>query len=249
MYINGIVSLKMKHRIRIFSTISIAVLLMTINFSSNCDAQKIQDSVKDADGNVYKIVKIGTQLWFAENLYTARYNDSTEIPLVIDGTIWDELTTPAYCWYNNEPVNKSVYGALYNWYAVNTNKLCPFGWHVPTKDEWMTLVGYVNNDGGKLKEVGPTLFKNPKYNPNIGATNESGFAGRLGGERSIHGIYYSNGQSGFWWTSSEYSESTLFSEWKFNDAFAFALGLKSSGYGFYHNNKLTGYSIRCIKDY
>ena len=97
-------------------------------------------SVTDIENNNYKTVKIGTQWWMAENLKTTKYNDGTSIPYVTDNWEWYNLTTPAYCWKNNDPeANKNIYGAMYNWYAVNTGKLCPAGWHVSTKPDWETL--------------------------------------------------------------------------------------------------------------
>lgn len=88
-------------------------------------------SVSDIDGNTYKTIKIGTHEWLAENLKTTRYNDGTVIPLVTDDNQWYRLITPGYCWYNNdEAVFKNIYGGYYNWYAVNSGKLCPAGWHV-----------------------------------------------------------------------------------------------------------------------
>jgi hypothetical protein len=108
-------------------------------------------TVKDIDANVYKTVNIGKQVWMAENLKTTKYNDGSTIPLVTENTAWESLTTPAYCWYNNDIANKEVYGALYNLYAVITNKLCPIGWHVPSNKEWTTLAplpgGYRHSDG------------------------------------------------------------------------------------------------------
>jgi len=99
----------------------------------------------DGDNNNYPVVKIGTQTWMAENLKTTKYSDGNVIPNVTDGT-WSTLTTPAYCWYNNDATNKPTYGALYNWYTVNTGKLCPTGWYMPADAEWTTLTTYV---GGK----------------------------------------------------------------------------------------------------
>ena len=97
--------------------------------------------VKDTDGNVYHTVTIGTQVWMKENLKTTKYNDGTPIPLVAESKAWGNLSTPAYCWF------KTKYGALYNWYTVNTGKLCPLGWHVPTDAEWTKLITYL---GGRL---------------------------------------------------------------------------------------------------
>jgi hypothetical protein len=92
-------------------------------------------SIADVDGNLYKTIQIGTQIWMAENLKTTRFNDGAPIPYVTDDIEWEKLTTPGYCWYDNDPSSfKDIYGALYNWYAVNTYKLCPIGWHVPTNE-------------------------------------------------------------------------------------------------------------------
>jgi uncharacterized protein (TIGR02145 family) len=100
-------------------------------------------TVKDIDGNIYKTVTIGTQVWMTENLKTTKNNDGTAILLVTDDKACETLGTPAFCWYNiDEPANKNRYGALYNWYAVSTNKLCPKGWHVSTDAEWTTLTTY-----------------------------------------------------------------------------------------------------------
>jgi hypothetical protein len=109
-------------------------------------------TIRDIDGNVYKTVTIGKQVWMAENLKTSKYNDGRAIPLVTDNTAWEALNTPAYCWYDNdESANKTKCGALYNWFAVNTNKLCPTGWHVPNDREWTNLPplsgGYRYADG------------------------------------------------------------------------------------------------------
>jgi uncharacterized protein (TIGR02145 family) len=228
-----------KQRIRISLLYKKGILLFFINISLISKAQELPDSVKDVDANVYKTVKIGTQIWFAENLKTTRYNDSTKIPYVIVDTTWAGLKTPACCWYNNDIANKSEYGVLYNWYTINTNKLCPVGWHVPSKDEWVTLTAYVNENGGKLKDVGLIRWSNPRFNPNAGATNESGFTALLGGFRSSSGEFFGFRQAGFWWSSSE---------WNYNDAMNFSLGSKSSGYGNQNDNKSYGYSIRCLKD-
>ena len=92
----------------------------------------LAQSVTDADGNIYLTVNIGKQVWMAANLKTTKFNDGKAIPLVTDEMKWKSLQTPGYCFYNNDPANKEIYGALYNYYTVNTKKICPKGWHVPT---------------------------------------------------------------------------------------------------------------------
>jgi uncharacterized protein (TIGR02145 family) len=143
--------------------------------------------VKDQDGNAYKTVNIGNQVWMAENLRTTKFNDNKTIPLVKDSTAWSNLITPGYCCYDNDAETYlSLYGALYNWYAVNTGKLCPEGWHVPSDEEWITLRTYLGGEelaGGKMKESGISHWQSP----NAGATNQSGFTAIPGGVRGIVG--------------------------------------------------------------
>jgi hypothetical protein len=92
----------------------------------------------DIDGNTYHTIKIREQVWMVENLKTTKFNDGTLIPLVSDSEVWGKISHPAYCWYNNdEKTNKNNYGALYNWFAVETGKLCPIGWHVPSDKVWL----------------------------------------------------------------------------------------------------------------
>jgi uncharacterized protein (TIGR02145 family) len=162
------------------------------------------DAISDMDGNYYNIVTIGTQTWMAENLKTTKYNDNTPIPLVTDPTAWANLTTPGYCWYNNDATTyKVTYGALYNWFTVNTGKLCPTGWHVPTDGEWSILSIYLGGEsvaGGPLKETGTTHWNSP----NTGATNVTGFTGLPGGYRYYtNGVFAGIGLHGNFWSATE----------------------------------------------
>ncbi len=158
--------------------------------------------VKDMDGNYYNFVKIGSQVWLTENLKTTRYRDSTSLTLVDNSATWSSQIIPAYCWYNDdEETNKDRYGALYNWYAVNSGKLCPTGWHVPSDTEWTTLSTYLGGEsvaGGKLKELGVFNWDTP----NASATNSSGFTALPGGYRTNAGIYNSVGTYGNWWSTT-----------------------------------------------
>jgi uncharacterized protein (TIGR02145 family) len=196
-------------------------------------------AITDIDVNSYITVKIGTQWWIAENLKTTKYNDGTAIPLVTDGAAWSNLNTDAYCWYNNDVSNKTPYGALYNWYAVNTGKLCPKGWHVPSDTEWTTLTTFLGGEeiaGGKLKEIGTTHWSEP----NGGATNESGFTALPGGLRDYGGSFYNIGLEGRSWLPNEDGPM---------DAFLRNISYYSPQLGWgYSQDKRCGYSIRCIKD-
>jgi uncharacterized protein (TIGR02145 family) len=105
--------------------------------------------VKDIDGNEYKAVRMGNQVWMTENLRTTKYSDGTSIPLkVVSDDDWVALNTPGYCWYNDDSATYSnLYGAIYNWYVVNTGKLCPTGWHVPTDADWTQMENYLIKNG------------------------------------------------------------------------------------------------------
>src|SRR5674476_633708 len=133
----------------------LAIFAILLMFASSFTEGDSSNTVTDIEGNVYHTVKIGTQTWMVENLKTTKYKDGTAIPLVTDNKVWINLPTPAYCWYDNDATTyKNTYGALYNWYAVNTGKLAPTGWHIPTDAEWTTLQNYVGGElvaGDKMK--------------------------------------------------------------------------------------------------
>ena len=220
--------------------------LLFIIILSSCSKSDLSNSptdtgkVTDKDGNVYKTVTIGTQVWMTENLKTTKYKDGTAIPLVTDNTAWANLVTPGYCWYVNDPTTyKNPYGALYNWHTVNTGKLCPTGWHVPTDDELTILTNQWGGNviaGGKLKEVGITHW----INPNIGATNESGFTAVGGGYRyPTNGAFLDIGDTGVIWSSTVLSGTQVWS---------MDLHCYNSGVARNDHNKLYGFSVRCIKD-
>lgn len=194
-------------------------------------------TVTDIDGNVYHTIKIGTQVWMAENLRTTHYNDGTEIPNVIDNTAWFALTTPGYCWNNNDISNKTLYGALYNWYSVGTEKLCPIGWHVPSKTEWLLLINYLGGEsiaGGKMKEIGTTHWLSQCY----GANNISGFSALPAGGRVTNDFNQAGGIAYFWSSTEIYG----ISGW---DCVLLCEGQEAP---FSYHQKVDGYSVRCIKD-
>ncbi|NOQ27751.1 MAG: hypothetical protein GQ564_20500, partial [Bacteroidales bacterium] len=196
-------------------------------------------TVTDIDGNVYQTVQIGDQIWMAENLKTTKYNDGTAIALVTDNTEWENLTTGAYCWYNNDEASyKNTYGALYNWYTVITGKLCPTGWHVPTDAEWTMLTTYLGGEsiaGGKLKETGITHWETD----NTGATNEAGFTALPGGYRFFNGMFSDIGYRSYWWSATEYGAT---------GAWARSVYYGSSNTSRTANGKKEGFSVRCIRD-
>lgn len=198
----------------------------------------LAQTVTDADGNVYPTITIGKQVWMAENLKTSKYNDGKPIHLVTDDKKWAELTTPAYCWFNNEIANKDVYGALYNWFAVKTKKLCPKSWHIPTDTEWGALISFLgdeNTAGDKLKETGTIHWKSTINT----ATNEFDFTALPGGMRLDSGTFPVFGHSYAVWWSSTGSDT---------DAWNRGLFFSSSRTFKGHENVRNGFSVRCIRD-
>jgi uncharacterized protein (TIGR02145 family) len=213
------------------------LVISVVLFTAGCE--KESGLPVDSDGNVYDTVVIGTQVWLKENLKTTRYNNGVKIPLVTDNAQWASMTSAAYCWYNNNPVYKENYGALYNWYVVNTGLLCPAGWHVPSKEEWETLINYVKYDAKKLNDI--KFWACPNYY----TTNESGFSARLGGWRSENGTFLEIERSGYWWSSSLW--------WNENYAWCINIwDINISSYDFSSYVKpwfkVAGFSVRCIKN-
>ncbi len=215
------------------------VILFLVYGCSGSDEENNNTSITDKDGNVYTSVTIGTQVWMVENLKTTKYNDGTDITLGNENTYWESTyQLPAYCWYNDEITNKTPYGALYNYYAVNTGKLCPIGWHVASDVEWHTMIILFDSNatqggdesqiaGANLKEAGTTHW----FTPNTGANNSSGFTALPGGVRFRYGPSHL-GEIGYYWSSHVprliYSGTNLITRGAISDE--------------------TGCSVRCIKN-
>lgn len=190
------------------SFITICLVLFT-NCSKENDVINdniVYGTVTDIDGNTYKTVTIGSQVWMAENLRTTKFNDGTSIPLVSNSIEWQNNKSYGYCWYeNNQDKYENVFGVLYNWHTVdvanNGNKsVSPAGWHVPTNEDWKILSDYLGGRevaGGKLKARGTKYWKSP----NVGATNETGFSALPGGFRDNQGEFFGFGERfGLWWS-------------------------------------------------
>ena len=196
------------------------------------------NSVTDIDGNTYGVVRIGNKCWMSENLKTTRYRNGTQIPNVTDGTDWENLSSDAWCAYDNTSSNINTYGRLYNWHAVNnTAGLCPEGWHMPTKDEWKSLTstadGYGSGTAGALKSL------NLWTQPNEGATNETGFTALPSGLRLETGLFEgTTNQTGFW--SSTEEDGTR--------AVSFAMWADGNFTVEAPQGKRRGYACRCAKD-
>jgi uncharacterized protein (TIGR02145 family) len=185
-------------------------------------------------------VIIGTQIWSLNNLDVVTYRNGDSIPKVSDPTEWSNLTTGAYCYYNNDSASyASVYGKLYNWYAVTDPRgLVPAGWHIPTDIEWTTLTTFLGGEsiaGEKLKEAGLLHWVTPNS-----ANNSSGFTALPGGGRSSTGSINSLiGERGYWWSATE--QSTI-NAWPRSLVNSTIVTFRTSA------NKKSGFSVRCIKN-
>jgi len=215
----------------------IVTLIIIVTTSSY--GQILKDTVIDVDGNIYHTVKIGKQTWLVENLKVSRYRNGDSIPNVKDSKSWNYSTTGAYCNYKNDIKEAKIYGKLYNWHAVNDKRgVAPKGWHVATYDEWGKLI---NSSGGerkagcKLKETTSLHW----VSPNKGATNSSEFLALPGGYRYYNGVFGFIGESGAWWTATEY-----------NTTEAWSIGIRSINceVNALSGVKADGFSVRCVKD-
>jgi uncharacterized protein (TIGR02145 family) len=201
-------------------------------------------TVTDIDGNVYKTIKINNQWWMDENLNVSHYQNGNPIPLVTDAKKWSTLTTSACCFYKNLTSNGTTYGRLYNWYAASdARNIAPEGWHVATDAEWTNLANYLGSEsmaGGKMKskgtiENGDGLW----YKPNTGATDDVGFSALPGGCRTKEGVFAGLGYDGNWWRPTSGSQSGA---WYRNINYQNIEILRV------YDDKLAGYSVRCVKD-
>ena len=217
-------------------------------------------NVIDIDGNIYQSVTNCNQTWMKQNLNLSNYTDGTPIPQVSNASQWGNLTTGAWCYYQNNTANGITYGKLYNWYAIAgiydtaslsdpslRKKLSPIGWHIPTSSEWNALGSCLGtNAGGKMKSTGTIQAETGLWeDPNTEATNESGFTGLPGGFRVYDGAFGTTqvpnplGTIGWFGSSTENSSITIQNYWLFNN---------QNSLGSQNNHKNNGYSVRCIKD-
>jgi len=216
-----------------------------INDQEEAVKTKTIDSI---DNYIYRTVKIGNQTWIAENLKTTRYNDGTLIPLVTDSTVWENLKTPAYCWYNNdEAASKTPYGALYNWYAASSTNICPSGWHTATNDEYDAMevsIGLAQADiniwGWRGTDHGSKMKNTTGWNAGENGTNTSGFSALPGGYRFYDdGMFNGQNTLGYWWTATEHDAARGW--YRRLDGNNTAVYKAST-------DKRAGKAIRCVKD-
>lgn len=223
------------------------IAVIAERYAQRCYGDPAFEPLMDICDNEYNTVGIGNQIWTVENLKTTKYADDTNIPNITDFVAWMADVTGAYCWYNNQISNKTPYGALYNWFAVNNAKGLVYftrngvqeaGWRVPTFADLETLRTYLGGwlvAGGKLKEIGIVHWGTP----NTGATDEYGFTLLPGGEiGAFTGGFDFIGKLGTLYTSEL---DPVF-------PYIFGAGWTSAQFSEGTSQKTDGYSIRCVKD-
>jgi uncharacterized protein (TIGR02145 family) len=213
-----------------------AIMIFSISFLFSCGDNIITNPVE----NNIDTVKIGTQIWKKKNLDVDQYRNGDPIPQVTNFAEWKNLTTGAWCYYNNDPAMGKKYEKLYNWYAVNDPRgLAPEGWHVPSNDEWIILTEYLGGidlAGGKMKESGALNW----LSPNLGATNECGFSAQPGGWRgSKEAKFQDIGFNGNWWSSTEVDSQLVWNRGLYSNSITLVIGNSTKEYAL---------SVRCIKD-
>ena len=240
----------------------ILLVAMTTKFGFISCTKVNKDDPNPDPTSTSKTVTIGTQTWMAENLNVTKYNDGTDIPNVSDAIAWNSLTTGAYCEYNNDPAMGVKYGKLFNWAAVNTGKLAPIGWHIPSKIEWETLITYLTNNGYDLSQSSHLLLVAKSLASatgwmlstantwDVGSSseptfiNKTGFTALPGGARST--MKYNNtapftlvGMGGAWWSNTAFNSDSAY-----GISLAYNQGTVTVGWAY----KDGGKSVRCIKD-
>lgn len=206
---------------------------------------KFSTSVADIEGNIYKTVIIGNQLWMQSDLKTTKFTDNSQIPNVESAAGWMAATTSAYCWYNNNP--SETFGVLYNWFTVETEKLCPSGWHVPTDAEFKTLEVFL---GMTQEQTDATLWRGSDQGTQLkststwdgNGTNTSGFSALGSGYRyGADGSFYNQGTVAYWWSSTlHWSDTTkaLYRRLDGNQTGVYREGVIKAG----------GKNVRCLKN-
>ncbi len=218
-----------------------------------------QGNVTDIDGNVYNTVFIGEAEWMAENLKTSRYNDGKVIPNITVFEDWSNLSSGAYAWFDNDQDYGDAYGALYNWYAVETGNLCPDGWRVPTDEDWSELSDHLveKYDDIDVMNVGKILkscrqvdspmggdcntSEHPRWNEVQGyyGTDDFGFSALPGGRRGSIGTFSDIGRHSNWWSASEHSDTHATNR---------RIILNNDQLLSYDTDKNVGFSVRCIRE-
>jgi uncharacterized protein (TIGR02145 family) len=198
-----------------------------------------QDVVKDNEGNVYKTIQIGLQVWMQENLRTTHYNNGDQITTLKDAKAWGDAVTGMYSVYEDKMKFKNEFGLLYNYYAITDNrKVCPIGWHIPSDSEFVQLILFLGGNkaaGGKLKESGTAHW----LKPNTGQSNVNTFMALPAGIKTSSGGYYGLTTIANFWSMTSTADF---------QAIAISLECYSGEVKMNSWFKAHGFNVRCLKD-
>lgn len=224
---------------RIFRLIFIALIALSCKKKTHTSSRYISD----IDGNKYELVQVCNSNFIKSNLNVSRYRNGDIIPEVKNASEWKNLTTGAWCYYDNDPLNGSKYGRLYNYYAViDPRGLAPSGYHIPSLQEWSSLSICLGDTqaGGQLKATGTLQTSTGLWlAPNLGGTNSTSFTALPGGYRDKDGVFGNVNLDGIFWSRTENSTS---------NGWYFLLNANYANTGKYDNSKKYGFSIRVVAD-
>ena len=228
-------------KIRLLNLLLIGSIVSSVMLSScnkddvpshkNPDYSQDKGEFKDSrDSRTYKWVKIGDQVWMAENLaYTG-----TGIQHIIDGREWiSNSDYNAWCYYNNSDSLGQIYGVLYQFEAARS--ACPNGWHLPNNSEWTKLEQFIDSDGNSRA----ALRALSGWDNGGGGTDDYGFSALPGGVRGEGGGFRILGLGGDWWSATEDGSCTAYRRY---------LGLEDAAFDLEPDYKSGGFSVRCVKD-
>ena len=225
----------------LFASLIILIFIFSNSENDSKNASYAADSIAAADSTAaassgFPVITIGNQVWTTKNLDVSTYRNGDEIPEVQDASAWANLTTGAWCYYDNDASNGTKYGKLYNWYAVNdTRGLAPAGFHIPTDAEWTQLSDYLGGES----EAGTKMKSTNGWEEDGNGNNESGFAGFPGGFRYYNGTFYVIGSYGYWWSATENSSDYAWSR---------RLNYNDGNVDRSNDNKRNAFSVRCLGD-
>lgn len=224
------------HILKNYLSCSLLIFVFFIYCSENpkSSAESNPGIVTDIDGNVYNTVKIGEQWWLVDNLKVTRFRNGDSIPNITDHSQWTDLSSAAYCNYNNDINNVSSYGRLYNWFVVHDSRnIAPEGWHVATDEEWKDLEKHLGMNPSDIDYIG---FRG---RDEASILKEGDFAALPAGFCGLDGHFNNIGNLGYWWTASEFCRL---------NAWYRALTIGSNMVNRNFDSKIYGFSVRCVRD-
>lgn len=232
---------------RLFLLVALAHLSLFIIGCDSDDKTNLSSEtlipLVDIEGNTYQVRRIGTQVWMVENLKVQTYNDGDPIPKITSTQEWFNGGQPGFSLYNNlETETSTLFGALYNWYVIDTKKLCPEGWRIPTLEDFNTLINFAGgeaNAGNALKSI--EFWEEP----NTEATDTFGFFALPVGFRNLDGIFKDRLYETAFWTSTKEYEGNDYSD---GSAWTITMRSNSSSARNFSRSVKNGYSCRCIKN-